>query len=433
MDFELLKFTPKSKKNISKQLFNFIVSEIKKNNLKNGDKLPSIRNMAKYNNLTKGIVEEAYNLLKIHSFIDSKPGYGFIVNSSQSRDCSYSLYNKQNIILDISELTNIFDKYKLQNMCSKIYKDISIDASYVNFKKNQFYELYKKLQILVSIYIYSNKRIHVEPKNIILFPNYSMALSYLQYCLDNNINVAVKDPSSIFFKDQLKKLNINFHCYDNLKQIGFSNNVLNVQPFANFPDCAKLDDMGIDIITQFTQNNNKYILETDFNLEFIYEIDNNISLYNLLENKVFILSSFFQLLTNNFNLTYLVVPSKFIPKNTNMNIDLFSLLFYVNGLENGHIQNYALNLYRMLKNNRAKLKYQLENYNINYIDPSCGNYLLLDFGLKNIHYLLRLISAGFKAYNISQFYTKNKYDNRILLDFSNTKKLNIKTILNDIF
>lgn len=75
----MIHFDEKNQKPKYVQLYEYIRHEIMKGELKEGDKLPSIRTLSKALYISKSTVENAYNQLAIEGYIDSKNKSGYYV------------------------------------------------------------------------------------------------------------------------------------------------------------------------------------------------------------------------------------------------------------------------------------------------------------------------------------------------------------------
>ena len=66
-------------KTIYMQLYEYLKEEIIKNNIKDGEKLPSIREASKMFKLSKTTIEHAYFQLLTEGYIENKPRKGYYV------------------------------------------------------------------------------------------------------------------------------------------------------------------------------------------------------------------------------------------------------------------------------------------------------------------------------------------------------------------
>ena len=64
---------------LSKQIYNFIRESIFNGTLKEGEKLPSTRELAKYHNIARNVVIESYEQLMAEGYIYAKNGSGTYV------------------------------------------------------------------------------------------------------------------------------------------------------------------------------------------------------------------------------------------------------------------------------------------------------------------------------------------------------------------
>src|SRR6056297_1390083 len=100
-------FDKETNKTIYMQLYEYLKEEIIKNNIKDGEKLPSIREASKMLKLSRTTIENAYFQLVTEGYIENKPRKGYYVIhlsgfqiKSETKDKST---NAKNIGIDMEE------------------------------------------------------------------------------------------------------------------------------------------------------------------------------------------------------------------------------------------------------------------------------------------------------------------------------------------
>lgn len=113
---------------IYKQIYNDIQEKIQNNEIKQGEKLPSLIKLAKQYNCSKGTVIKSYDLLCQNHIVFTKPKSGYYVadNLLRNNDDQHNLYNMStgNSLIESLSISDI--KHCL-NIAAELYAKNSID------------------------------------------------------------------------------------------------------------------------------------------------------------------------------------------------------------------------------------------------------------------------------------------------------------------
>lgn len=196
----------------SKKLREYIVGKIRSNELKTGDKLPSVRALSSQLNISKSVVENAYFWLRNHFFIKSIDRSGYVV--AEALDLKNSLIRDRinlNCKLNYEDYSynNIYD---YQNLIAKIYKKMYEKSCY-DVREDALKNTYVKLQKLVSNYLSSFRGLNVDYNNVIFFGNYKEFLSYIVENIKES-NFAFESKHMPELEKMLKSLKINYSYLD---------------------------------------------------------------------------------------------------------------------------------------------------------------------------------------------------------------------------
>lgn len=98
-----------------------IVQYIKDNHLKNGDKIPSERELAQEFNTSRNSVREALRVLERDNIIEVKMGKGAFITSEKTEDSFYLKLWKVNYY-ELLEIKRILELHIIRELCGKLDK-----------------------------------------------------------------------------------------------------------------------------------------------------------------------------------------------------------------------------------------------------------------------------------------------------------------------
>ena len=98
-----------------------IMQYIKENDLKNGDKIPSERELAQEFNTSRNSVREALRVLEKDQIIEVKMGKGAFITSDKREDSFYLKLWKVNYY-ELMEVKRILELHIIQELCGKLSK-----------------------------------------------------------------------------------------------------------------------------------------------------------------------------------------------------------------------------------------------------------------------------------------------------------------------
>ncbi|MFP4620377.1 MAG: GntR family transcriptional regulator [Bacteroidales bacterium] len=133
MEQNIIKIAKKSNVPKYKQLIQSVYHAIENKALKKGDKIPSVNTISKELSLSRDTVLTAFNELKARGIIDSTPGKGYYVNSTEFE-------REQKIFLLFDEL-NPFKETLYYSFLESIKDKASVDIYFHYFNKRVFRNL----------------------------------------------------------------------------------------------------------------------------------------------------------------------------------------------------------------------------------------------------------------------------------------------------
>ena len=295
------------------ELYNYIKNLILNKELSPNEKLPSKRTLSTYLGISLNTVIEAYNLLLDEELIISIPKKGYYVSEydiSITKDISIDSLetNIKKYDYDFSTKnidSSIFPYYTWNKICKNIIYNENILIKSDNFGNI-------KLRKTISNYIYENKGIKINPKNIIIGSGIEYLLSILLNLLKIN-KIGIENPGY----DKIYKILKNNHiepilCDLDNDGIIISNNTdgLYITPSNQFPTGIKTSMKRKIEIANWAKENNKYIIEDDFDSEFKYLSNQSISLLELCNENTVLLSTYSRTISPALRISYMILPDK---------------------------------------------------------------------------------------------------------------------------
>lgn len=410
------------------ELYNKIKELILNKKIKPNEKLPSKRNLSTYLNISLNTVIEAYNLLLDEELIISIPKKGYYVSEY---DISISKDN------ELDSLTSNINKYEYdfstKNIDSSVFpyytwNKICKDTIYnenILIKSDNYGNI--TLRKTIANYLYENKGISINPKNIIIGSGIEYLLSILINVLNIN-TIGIENPGydKIYkiIKNNNKKVIL---CNLDNEGIIINNNVdaLYITPSNQFPTGIKTSMKRKLEIAKWAKGN-KYIIEDDFDSEFKYLSNQSISLLSLNKTNTILLSTYSRTISPSLRISYMILPDKLYEIYNNKysfystsvsTLDQLILAKFINtGAYSRHLNKTKL----LYKQKRELIISLLEKYD--YIDIDYDNsYLSLIIKIDDFDKKLFKKECKNNSIDISlmeSYYLDKKIDNRIIIGYS---------------
>ncbi len=422
-------FTFEKKAPIYIELYNKIKELILNKTLKPNEKLPSKRTLSTYLDISLNTVIEAYNLLIDEELIISIPKKGYYVSEydlSITKDIESSSLNTsiKNYKYDFSTKnidSKIFPYYTWNKLC----KDIIYNEN-ILIKSDNYGNV--KLRNTIANYLYENKGISINPKNIII----GSGIEYLLSLIINLLNlstIGIENPGY----DKIYKIIENNHKKAVLCDLDDEGMIINninanaiyITPSNQFPTGIKTSMKRKIEIAKWAKGN-KYIIEDDFDSEFKYLSNKSISLLSLNKENTILLSTYSRTISPSLRISYMILPDKVYElynkkysfySTTVSTLDQLILAEFINsGAYSRHL-NKTKSLY---KQKRELIISLLKNYE--YIDIDYNNsYLSLIISIKNLNkeiFKKECIKNSIDISLMEDYYLNKKDDNRIIIGYS---------------
>lgn len=304
------------------QLYESIRDDILKGDLKEGERLPSLRLLSKTLGISITTAQLSYNQLLVEGYIESKPQSGYYIaevsSSKQKEETSYIEESFDNEILHISNPflcdMECFDFIKWKKCNSKVFNDYS---NLLLFESDPQGESLLRKQI--AKYVYSARGVKCSPSQIVIGAGTQQITSHLCRILSKmGINhVSLESPGYLPVQSMLQDGGFALsHIPVGKNGIDISKLPINissavyVSPSNQFPTGAVMPAGRRHQLLDWATDNNSIIIEDDYDSELRYFGKPVPALKSLDTNdNVVYLGSFSSTLFPAIKIAYMVLPT----------------------------------------------------------------------------------------------------------------------------
>ncbi len=445
-----------------------IKNQILSGELKKNDRLPPKRKKAKELKSSINTVSNAYEQLIMEGYIYSVERSGYYVEDipellkEKKIDVNWNeILKEPNHIYDRSQYslshmnTNIDNfPYAEWRKCENIaFQNHKLELSRITDKQGLL-----SVRNSIARLIESHRSVFCEPEQIILGVGSQALIEEVLDLLNINteIHLGVEDPGYTRLYNQLKHIGINLNpikldnkgiSVDNLKKT--NTNVVFVTPSHQFPTGIIMPvSRRTELLNWAAEEDNRYIIEDDYDSEFKYKTNYVPSLHNLDKNEnVIYLGSFSKPLLPSLRVSYMVLPKKLvvpfreryghlIPENNTL-VTLTLKYFIDQGYFNRHIKRMT-HYYQDIRTTLiSELKRKFKT-NIDIHDSLAGLHFVADFKTSKTYSQVEMNSKreNIELYTLRRFMIndiKKEGILTIIIGFGTIQKDKIKHIVDKLY
>lgn len=446
---------------LSKQIYSFIKESIFNGTLKEGEKLPSTRELAKYHKIARNVVIESYEQLMAEGYIYAKNGSGTYVAEgisfriTDTNNCvkeSKTILKKPNEEIisfrtGIPELSSIPIK-----KWGKIYKEItlSISPDYLGYQDS--YGEYE-LRYELSNYLRRVRGVNANPENIIITTGAAQAFSLLCHLVPKDGYVLVENPLSHGILYTLNSNNIKIQTVpvDELGMVtsklpNTSPKLIFITPSHQFPTGVILPIKRRIEMIEYARKHNSYIVEDDYDSEFRFDGSPIQSMQYLDPMRVIYVGTFSKTLMPSLRMGYMILPddlcfliehAKYIADIHSPTLEQLTMAKFIEaGFLDLHIKKMK-NIYLKKRNFLIKCLKETFGDNASVSGADAGMHIVVTFinicfdeillqKIKDNHLEVTPISKHYIC-DESNYHIKPFYDNSLILGYGNTSLSSIET------
>lgn len=310
------------------QLYQFIRMQIEDGLIKANEKLPSKRKLSSHLKISQITVDSAYQQLVVEGYIRSVAKSGFYVEEYGKHDLITNTKYKERVnskpeeVYDIDFKTNVVDTNLFPNKTwAKLAREVLSENNYemVNITNPQgLYELREE----IAKYLYNYRGINVHINQIILGAGSDFLIGLLIQLIGRSNIYAIENPGyskvyQIFKNNDVTTIPIGLDEYG-LKVSDLHNtksNLVHVTPSHQFPTGVIMPiRRRLELLNWANEEQNRYILEDDYDSEFRFYGQPIPALQGLDNNKVIYLNTFTKTLAPSLRISYMVLPINLLNK-----------------------------------------------------------------------------------------------------------------------
>lgn len=447
MNIFTIEFKTDTKETLYKQLYDFIIQEIKNGNLKDGEKLPSKKALANHLKISINTIETAYGMLVTEGYVQAKSRSGFYVCPLEKLEITQS--SKKQIIFEEKAKktykydfkTNVVDTSAFPySTWAKITKEIIYNSPEL-LQHGDRQGDYCLREVLAK-YLHEFRGVNCVPEQIIIGAGMEYLMSLITEILGNKAIFAFENPgySKIckIIKNNERKVNSIKVDEDGICLVDLKNsnsNIAYITPSHQFPMGAIMPiGKRIELLKWANLKDDRYIIEDDYDSEFRFNGKPIPSLQGLDENgKVIYVSTFSRSIAPSIRVAYMVLPPKLLEiyhrdfnfySSTISRMEQHTISRFI---EEGHFSrhiNRMKNIYRIRKETLIDcIKKSLLNECTKIIGANAGLHLILKVnnGMKESELVESAEMEGIRVYGLSEYcISDEKYvpDNMVILGYS---------------
>lgn len=440
-------FADKSKdKTIYMQLYEYIKDEIIKNNIKDGEKLPSIRESAKMFKLSKTTIENAYFQLLTEGYIENIPRKGYYAVHLSSLQIE-SEYKPQPSPVKNLEL----------NMEEHHFKNEDVD--HTTFEVKDWKKLYNRVLFNKEIELYSSSDYQGEyalrkeiseftnlargansvPEQIVIGAGVQYLIGILAGIIREDFNNAgVESPG--YEKARYIFEDYNFNTSEiSVKEDGLNmeelykskSDVVYVSPSHQYPTGSLMPIKKRLQLLNWAKEEDSFIIEDDYDSLIRHESKPVPCLQGLdKHDRVIYLGSFSKILLPSLRISYMILPIRLLKKyneiksrytQTSSKIEQMCLSLYI---KEGYFQKHINKIKRIYKKKVGLIQEYVKYYqgnNIEVLSGDSGLHLVLKVKTKissnslkkkfeDKGILIRIIEKNNSSYIVSLSYSGLDFD-----------------------
>ncbi len=300
------------------QLYKQLRDDIINQNYSYNTKLPSKRNLAEETGVSTVTVEHAYSLLCEEGYLEARERSGFVVVFRKSDGFATSEEHPTTHTNHLSE--HIYPDFPL-SVLSKTMRKVLTEQGDLLLQKSDNCGCYE-LREAIRLYLARNRGIQVQIEQILIGAGSEYLYSLIAELLGRNLTYAIESPSYKKIEQVYKAIEIKYDSLP-LTNSGIDSNalaktnadVLHTTPYRSYPSGVTATASKRHEYISWSNQNNRYIIEDDFESEFSVSTKPYETLFALSsKDNVIYLNTFSKTISPSFRIGYMVLPKHLVPQ-----------------------------------------------------------------------------------------------------------------------
>ncbi|MBZ9536450.1 PLP-dependent aminotransferase family protein [Cytobacillus oceanisediminis] len=427
---------------LTQQIYDQVRNGILEKQLKEGEKLPSSRELAGSIGVSRNIVLEAYERLIAEGYLEVRPKSGTFVAQGTSlsfiertkrKDTPKKMAENQAYI-DFKAGNPAID-YFPRKKWAQLTKEICLHSTEAVFGYGDASGM-KELKDALVVYLKRVRGVQCRAEQIFITSGATQGLKLITEMLGKeNKAIAVEDPVT----DEMR----NIFTFANADIIpvpvdenGIDPNGLPKQapsfvfviPSHQFPLGGILSIQRRLQLIEYAQKMNCYIVEDDYDSEFTYEGAPVPSIQGIAPNHVIYVGTFSKILSPGLRIGYVILPEELVDSFekikwfSDRHTSSLEQLVLAHFIREGYLDRHVRKMKKIYKEKRERLVAAIQQnfHNATIIGKSAGMHLVVEIPDIDFHSALihKMEQFGVKVYPIEQYsLEKGKHKERIVMGY----------------
>lgn len=438
------------------QLYLFIKKEITEGRLEYGSKLPSKRNLSEFLKISQITVETAYEQLTAEGYVEVIPRKGYYVMAFEDLEYVQPAESKE------SKFHENKEKVKYHFHPGAIDTKKFPFAKWRKYAKNMIDEQHHTLLLLgdpqgefelrqeIARYLYHARGVRCEPDEIILGAGIEILLQQLVLLFDKNAIYGVEDPGYHLilrilrsYPNEVRALEVD---EEGVKVTPIENsniNVVYVTPSHHFPYGTVLSvNRRTKLLNWAAGEENRYIIEDDYDSEFRYTGKSIPSLQSLDQNeKVIYLGTFSKSLMPSIRISYMVLPKHLLGRYKeelafyHSSVSRIDQQILTQFIKDGEFEKHLNRMRKIYRHKLDKVIEMLKSHQdrLTVIGEHSGLHIVLEIrnGMNEQQLVQKAAQANIKIYPMSAYTLDKKTEgpSQIILGFAGIPEEELETAI----
>lgn len=436
------------------QLYNYIKSEIQSGNIHFDTKLPSKRKLSDHLNISQNTIQSAYDQLIEEGYVIPKARRGFFVckldniiklQVSQEINVPENVASKKTVKYDFS-----YHGVDMENFPFGIWRKITKDV--INEYDKELLKIGDSqgninLRKSIAEYLRQSRGVNCTFEDIVISSGTEYLFQILIQMFNKSSVYGLENPGyeklNLLFKSngaKFKPIKIDKSGMILEEIMRSKANILCITPAHQFPSGSIMPiNRRIQILNWANEDENRYIIEDDYDSEFKYSGKPIPALQGLDTcGNVIYMGAFSKSLSPSLRISYMVLPPKLMKKyKENLSyifcpVPIIEQKVLYNFIQKGYFERHLNKMRNVYKKKREILVDSIVKLqgNIEIIGADAGLHVLLKInnGMTESELISSALKAGIKVYGISKYYVDKSYINYsplILMGYATMTEANI--------
>ena len=307
----------KEKRPVYLQLYNQIREDIVNDVLRFDSKLPSIRALAEELGISTVTVEHAYALLSDEGYVESRERSGYVV-SFRKADGFASTAKTTHKYHPATETKHAYPDFPL-SVLSKTMRRVLTEHGDLLLEKSPNNGC-AELREAIRQYLARNRGISVDTEQIIIGSGSEYLYEHIIMMLGRSHTYGIESPSYKKIEEIYHASEVSYELlplsHDGIDSAALSNttaSVIHTTPYRSFPTGVSATASKLHEYVRWANQNNRYIIEDDFESEFSVSTKPTDTLFALSNNdNVIYLNTFSKTISPSLRIGYMVLPKHLV-------------------------------------------------------------------------------------------------------------------------